>query len=409
MPRDLPAGPRIRERRLAAGIAQSALARRCGISASYLNLIEHGRRPLGRALLNKVADALDVDPARLAEGSEDALVRDLRALPGAAEAEADSSVDAFVARFPAWAALAVREGARAAALEGRVRELTDRIGHDPQLAAALLEVVSAATAIRSSASILAEGEVDPDWQRRFLRNIREDSLRLSTGAEELSRFLRSGHGGGDGDGAGQGPLTPREAAERWLHAGGAGAAPTGTAAAIAAGVADRLARDAALAPDGAVRAARAEGARDAAALSARLGVPPAVAVRRLAALDPAAGMVLADASGAPVVRLPPEGFALPRFGGLCPVLPLYEALGDPGRPVRAVLETPDGRRWLAEAAADRTWPAGGAAAPVVEAAMSIAPAPVDAPGGAPRPVGPGCRLCPRAACPARREPAVASA
>ena len=65
MPRDLPAGPRIRERRLAAGMAQAELARLCGISPSYLNLIEHGRRRAGAALVARAAAAMGLDRALL--------------------------------------------------------------------------------------------------------------------------------------------------------------------------------------------------------------------------------------------------------------------------------------------------------------------------------------------------------
>ncbi|MBV1903463.1 MAG: helix-turn-helix domain-containing protein, partial [Marinosulfonomonas sp.] len=44
-------GNRIRERRIQIGLRQSALAKAVGISASYLNLIEHNRRRIGGKLL----------------------------------------------------------------------------------------------------------------------------------------------------------------------------------------------------------------------------------------------------------------------------------------------------------------------------------------------------------------------
>ena len=40
-------GSRIRERRLALGVKQGALAQQVGVSASYLNLIEHNHRKIG--------------------------------------------------------------------------------------------------------------------------------------------------------------------------------------------------------------------------------------------------------------------------------------------------------------------------------------------------------------------------
>ncbi|MGL4310404.1 MAG: helix-turn-helix domain-containing protein, partial [Paracoccaceae bacterium] len=44
-------GTRIRERRLALARRQADVARAAGISAAYLNLIEHNRRPVGDHLV----------------------------------------------------------------------------------------------------------------------------------------------------------------------------------------------------------------------------------------------------------------------------------------------------------------------------------------------------------------------
>jgi transcriptional regulator with XRE-family HTH domain len=62
MPRSALTGTRIRERRLARGLRQAELARSVGVSASYLNLIEHNRRRVGDELLNRFARALGVQP-----------------------------------------------------------------------------------------------------------------------------------------------------------------------------------------------------------------------------------------------------------------------------------------------------------------------------------------------------------
>ena len=50
MAREALAGTRIRERRIMTGLKQADLARNLGISASYLNLIEHNRRRIGGKL-----------------------------------------------------------------------------------------------------------------------------------------------------------------------------------------------------------------------------------------------------------------------------------------------------------------------------------------------------------------------
>lgn len=71
-------GTRIRERRTTLRIRQADLARAAGISAAYLNLIEHNRRRVGDALLATLAQALETDPVALAEGAEGALFDGLR-------------------------------------------------------------------------------------------------------------------------------------------------------------------------------------------------------------------------------------------------------------------------------------------------------------------------------------------
>ena len=42
-------------------MTQAVFAERLGVSASYLNLIENGRRPLPAGLLVKLAETFDVD------------------------------------------------------------------------------------------------------------------------------------------------------------------------------------------------------------------------------------------------------------------------------------------------------------------------------------------------------------
>ena len=78
MPRESLTGSRIRERRSMAGLKQADLARQIGISASYLNLIEHNRRRIGGKLLVNIAQALGVEPSMLTEGAEATLIATLR-------------------------------------------------------------------------------------------------------------------------------------------------------------------------------------------------------------------------------------------------------------------------------------------------------------------------------------------
>jgi hypothetical protein len=133
------------------------------------------------------------------------------------------------------------------------------------------------------------------------------------------------------------------------------------------------------------------------------------AMRRIAlAAGARVGLVIADGAGALVLRKPAGGFPLPRGGAGCPLWPLYAALARPGAPLTAVGELPGPvpRRFLLRAFGEWHWPAGFGGPELRRAGMLISPL-VQVPAGqVPVPVGGSCRICPRAACPARREPSI---
>jgi hypothetical protein len=70
-------GARVRALRRERGLTQAGLAERLGISPSYLNLIEHGKRSLSAPLLIKVAGVLDLDLKTLSTESHARIVADL--------------------------------------------------------------------------------------------------------------------------------------------------------------------------------------------------------------------------------------------------------------------------------------------------------------------------------------------
>src|SRR3989338_2757700 len=87
MPVSALTGSRLRERRGALGLRQADLAATAGISASYLNLIEHNRRRISENLLEQLAQALGQPVAMFQEGVGGAVLEGLRAaaaeVPGA--------------------------------------------------------------------------------------------------------------------------------------------------------------------------------------------------------------------------------------------------------------------------------------------------------------------------------------
>lgn len=409
-------GTRIRERRLSLGRRQTEVARRANISAAYLNLIEHNRRPVGQDLLSRLAEALEIDATELASDREEALVGALREAATRATEQHGTLVELdqiaeFAARFPGWASALAGETRRADALERRLIVLSDRMTRDPYLLATLHEVQSAVTALRSTASILAETpEIEPEWRDRFHANLDSDSQRLSRTAQSLVAYLDSFEDEAV-------PMSPQEEVEAWIAAGQPQPAEATELASDAARVMARdllvvQAHDRAALPDAALAAVVddvGEDADDPALIAARLGRPLDLVLRRLGMLRPGpwaqSGLIVCNGSGATLFRQTAPGFELPRPGEGCALWPLFEALAQPQLPVARLIETTTGNRFAAWAVAERLLPMGFGGPALSRAQMLIRPAASrDA-----RPalgVGPACRICPRPGCAARHEPSI---
>ena len=72
-----PLGPKLRTLRRREGLTQTQLAERLGISPSYLNLIEHNRRPLPAPLLIKLAELLHLDLKQFSSDADARAIADL--------------------------------------------------------------------------------------------------------------------------------------------------------------------------------------------------------------------------------------------------------------------------------------------------------------------------------------------
>ncbi|MBM3615520.1 MAG: helix-turn-helix domain-containing protein [Alphaproteobacteria bacterium] len=416
MPLSALTGTRLRERRQALGLRQADLAAEVGISASYLNLIEHNRRRIAEGLLVRLAAALDVSMESLqeshAEGRLDSLRAAAAAVPGAG-AEVDR-LDELVGRFPGWAAALGELHERSRALGRVVEVLSDRMAHDPHLSASLHEVLSAVSSVRTTAAILADtDDIEPDWRRRFHQNLHADSERLAQGAEALVAYLD-----GAASGQEQSIASPQEEVEAWAEACDwqvvgpedltqSTHLASGAGRALAEGLQRQMAGDLAVMPDEPFGAALAELGPDPLAIAGAFGVPVLAAFRRIA-LRPGSvmGLLVCDGSGTLVLRKTVPGFSSPRFGAACPLWPLFTALTRPETPVEAViaLRGPQGARFRARAFCQTRFPAGFRGPELREAAMLVQPEPAG-PETALE-VGPTCRICPRTACPARREPSI---
>lgn len=413
-------GTRVRNRRLDRGLRQTDVAREVGISASYLNLIEHNRRRIGGKLLTDLAQALDIDATLLEDGAADAVlvpIKEAAATFPEAVVE-DSRAEELLERFPGWASLIAAQRARIVQLEERAEALSNRLAHDTQIANSLHEVISTATSIRSTASILVESpDLDRDWQSRFHSNIDTDAGRLADSSQALLGFLDMEME------AGESSASPLEVAEG--HAARIGFALTGedgaagpsfeevenTAARHILGAwADRAAADAAALPMAPFAQAAGALAYDPARLAARFSAPLDQVMRRLAALPngadhPPMGLAICDAAGVVTYQKPVLDFRLPRAGAACPLWPLYQALTQPGRAMRRVVRLPGAARTPFECFAIAT-PEGDMAfgrEPRFVSTMLVRPARSSE---VPDTVGPGCRVCRVQDCASRRHPSL---
>ncbi|WP_299882181.1 short-chain fatty acyl-CoA regulator family protein [uncultured Sulfitobacter sp.] len=421
-------GSRIRERRVIAGLKQAELARDIGISASYLNLIEHNRRRIGGKLLLSIAQRLGTEAQTLTEGAEAALIATLReaaveaGLTGPEAAQAED----FAGRFPGWADVLAGTRRRVAALEETIEALSDRLAHDPHLAASMHELLTTAASIRSTAAILAETKtLQPEWRSRFHANINEDSRRLSESAEALLGHLNVEADAADAAGS------PQEEVEAFLtrhayrfdvleRAGDTTdalkqvieeAADLRSQASrfIAARVLEMISQDAQALPMQDVQGAIETHGTDPMTVARRLGQPVGRVLRRMAALpDLGAGLVVCDRAGTVIFRKSVEGFTVPRHGACCPLWPLFAALAQPGtvlsEKVNQVGRAEAG--FVSYATAEAATPSGYNSVPLVQGVMLLLPAAPD--GAASRKVGSTCRVCPQEGCVARREPSIMS-
>lgn len=169
------AGPALRRLRKRAGLTQSAMATRLGISPSYLNLIERNQRPVSARVLMQLIDRFDFDPRTLNVdeniGGIDGLARRF-----ADEKFADLAVD--------------RE------------EIDEFLAAAPQAAAAFVRLYDhgGAEAVSQNDALAASRREIERWRNHFpdLDRAAEqlaDELRLSRGdiASALSERLRTRH------------------------------------------------------------------------------------------------------------------------------------------------------------------------------------------------------------------------
>ncbi|MEL7469782.1 MAG: short-chain fatty acyl-CoA regulator family protein [Pseudomonadota bacterium] len=453
-------GARIRERRRRAGITQSELARRIGISASYLNLIERNKRRIAGPLLVRTAEELGAEISELDGASERRLVETLHEiahLPAlvALEVETESTGE-MLGRYPGWArALAALARAEHDASQA-ARQMADRLTHDPFLAETVHRMLSRVAAVRSAVEILTDfDDIEPHQRNRFTGIIRDEAAALTEIGEALATYFEKTEAADE-------RLTPLDEVEALLESNGNHFAKLDAAGAELSGLVNQrqpmpplvaahaiaqeflagavgdiidkapqlettaarnrarqvlidYATRAILLPLDGFIAKTTERGFDIEALARQSGADVMTICQRLASLPPrhpddaedlpSFGYFRANASGTIIEMLGLSGLSLPRYAAACPLWALYRAQQMPETVLRQRAVFPNGRRFVFLARSRRTG-AEGFNQPrhyltdMLALSEEDAARTVYAPDTATpvEEVGPACRLCPRHTC-----------
>lgn len=434
-------GRTVRRLRMERGLTQQSLATRLGISASYLNLIEHDQRAVTASLLIKLGETLSVDLQALSgsrerqteAGLREVLSDPLLGLDTVPEAEvqtlagaAPNAARAMLALYRAWRV--AREDASGIALptgrrillpteEARdffhdranhfhqLETVAERLGAELRASPAEMNHAIAERLRRTHGVTVAVGPIEGSL-RRYDPTLRRLDLsetlpRESRGFQMAFQLML---------------LEARDAVEEVV----APAEPSTpeAAALIRLGLLNYAAA-ALLMPYGPFLAAARDLRHEVEALAARFGVSFEQAAHRLSTLqrDGARGVpfffLRVDPAGNVDKRFSAAGFPFARFGGSCPKWVVHRAFESPGSTRIQVAQLPDGTTFLcfarAIAAPTTRW---GEPAPVHVVAMgcdiSRAAEVVYADGldlqGAAVGIGLSCRLCDRADCRSRAFP-----
>ncbi|WP_169570251.1 short-chain fatty acyl-CoA regulator family protein [Sneathiella limimaris] len=187
-------GNKLRRLRIDKRLSQVDLAAELGISASYLNLIEHDRRDLTVPLLLKISQTLKVDPLVFASEQDGQLLADIGEimqdpLLGSSQPPEDS-VSRFVSEHQdiAHAFTKLYQGYKTASTD--LQYLRERLSQDSVLADSSFRLRTLVTSIMSLTEIMRDNaDMDQKQRQEFLQIVVNDSTSLTETINEMLGFV----------------------------------------------------------------------------------------------------------------------------------------------------------------------------------------------------------------------------
>lgn len=177
------AGSQVRRLRQSLDLTQVEMARRLGLSPSYLNLIEHGRRPIPSKVMTRIDQVFEIDLVALGAGDGARIFADLKDVIAdplfGDNAIGEGELRELVTESPAAGRVMIDLYRAYQATRAELGELAEQLHSREFTAGIAYEFRSLVTSIRSAAEILRDNpDLDLDQRRRFVDVILSDSQRL---------------------------------------------------------------------------------------------------------------------------------------------------------------------------------------------------------------------------------------
>lgn len=218
MAKNIVLGTRLRRLRNDRGVSQVKLADQLGISASYLNLIEHNRRALTVPLLLRLSQILEVDPqvfspqhenllsAEITEVLQDPMFEDLQL--------SNTDIGALVADTPELCQAVLKAFGAYRKAHDDLQMVSERLAQDPVISNAGYRLRMLLTSILSFSEILHDTQDLSEGERQdFSKIVMNESENLSEAVTDMLGLIT-----GDGLMNVAGGLSPTEAVTDFMQA-----------------------------------------------------------------------------------------------------------------------------------------------------------------------------------------------